>query len=84
MNRRDLFNTWKEHKETVEVSRGFSERVMTHVGKREVARRASVTTSTSRLRQMTARPWARAAIVILGVSIGLVRIVMTLDLILRA
>lgn len=84
MNRQDLFNTWKEHKEEVEVSRGFSERVMTHVAKRGVARRASVTTSTSRLRQMTARPWARAAIVILGVSIGLVRIIMTLDLILRA
>ena len=84
MNRRDLFNTWKKHKETVEVSRGFSERVMTHVARREVTRRASVTTSISRLRQMAARPWARAAIVMLGVSIGLVRIVMTLDLILRA
>jgi len=84
MNRQDLFNTWKGHKEKVEVSRGFSERVMTHVAGREVARRASVTTSTSRLKQMAARPWARAAMVILGVPIGLVRIVMTLDLILRA
>lgn len=84
MNRQDLFNIWKKHKEKVEVSRGFSERVMTHVARRAVARRASVTTSTSRLKQMTARPWARAAIVILGVLIGLVRIVMTLDLILRA
>ena len=84
MNRQDLFNNWKRHKETVEVSRGFSERVMTHVGRHEVARRASVTTSTSWLKQMAARPWAKAAIVILGVFIGLVRIVMTLDLILRA
>ncbi len=84
MNRRDLFNTWKQHKEKVEVSRGFSERVMTHVGEREVARRASAATSISRLKQMAARPWAKAALVILGVLIGLVRIVMTLDLILRA
>ena len=84
MNRQDLFNTWKEHKEEVEVSRGFSERVMTHVARREVTRRTSITTSTSWLKQVAARPWARAAIVILGVSIGLVRIIMTLDLILRA
>ena len=84
MNRQDLVNTWKQHKEKVEVSRAFSERVMTHVARREVARRASVTTSTSWLKRMVGRPWARAAIVILGGSIGLVRIVMTLDLILRA
>lgn len=84
MNRQDLFNTWKGHKEKVEVSRGFSERVMTHVAGREVTQRASVTTSTSWLKKMAGRLWARAAIVILGVSIGLVRIIMTLDLILRA
>ncbi|GEM_PF-2461288 len=84
MNRQDLFNTWKGHKEKVEVSRGFSEQVMRRVARREIARRTSAATSTSRLRQMAARPWARAAIVILGVLIGLVRIVMTLDLILRA
>lgn len=83
MNRQNLFDTWKEHKEKVEVSDGFSERVMAHVAGREVMRRAPAATWPSRLRQMAARPWARAAIVVLGVPIGLARIVMMLDLILR-
>ncbi len=84
MNRQDLFNIWKERKERVEVSRGFSERVMTCVAGHEVPRRASAVTLISQLKEIATRPWAKAAVVILGVPIGLVRIIMTLDLILRA
>jgi hypothetical protein len=82
MNRRERFEIWKRRRERIEVSIGFPERVMAHIKERPAPRRAS--TSASRLRRMIARPWAKAAIIVLGVLLGLVRIVLTLDLILRA
>lgn len=84
MNHQEILNAWKGHKERIEVSRGFSERVMTRIREHEAARRTSIGTSTSRLRQMAARPWAKAAVVVFGVLVGLVRAIVTLGLILRA
>jgi len=83
MKHEEMFNTWKRHKERIAVSIGFPERVMTHVRERQAAQQAPAV-SASLLRRVVARPWAKAAVVVLGVLAGLVRIVMTLDLILRA
>jgi ferric-dicitrate binding protein FerR (iron transport regulator) len=82
MNRRERFEIWKRRRERIEVSIGFPERVMAHLKERPAPRRASA--PVSRLRRVVARPWAKAAIIVLGVLLGLVRIVLTLDLILRA
>jgi len=84
MNHREMFDIWKRRRERIEVSIGFPERVMAHMKECQAPRQASAAASASLLRRMVARPWAKAAVVVLGVLMGLVRIVMTLDLILRA
>jgi hypothetical protein len=84
MNHREMFDIWKRRRERIEVSIGFPERVMAHLKECQAPRPASAAASASLLRWMVARPWAKAAVVVLGVLLGLVRIVMTLDLILRA
>ena len=83
MNRQELFEAWKRRKEQIEVRRDFSAEVMTRL---QESRRTSRTPDrVSRfLRQIAVRPWAKAAIIVLGVSLGLTRIVMTLQLILLA
>ncbi len=55
-----------------------------HLKECQAPRPPSAAASASLLRRMAARPWAKAAVVVLGVLLGLVRIVLTLDLILRA
>jgi hypothetical protein len=82
MNHREMFEIWKRRRERIEVSIGFPERVMAHLKECPAPRQASA--SASLLRRMVARPWAKAAAIVLGVLLGLVRIVLTLDLILRA
>jgi hypothetical protein len=84
MNQREMFDGWKKRRERIEVSVGFPERVMAHLKERQASRQASAAASASLLRRMVARPWAKAAVIVLGVLMGLVRIIMTLDLILRA
>ncbi len=84
MNHREMFEIWKRRRERIEVSPDFPERVMAHTKERQAPRPAAAVTSVSLLRRMVARPWAKAAVVVLGVLGGLVRILLTLDLILRA
>ena len=84
MNRREMFETWKRRRERIEVSIGFPERVMAHLNERRAPRPASAGAWASGLRRVMARPWAKAAVVVLGVLLGLVRIVLTLEVILRA
>jgi hypothetical protein len=84
MNHQEIVNTWKKHKERIEVSRGFSERVMTRIREHGAARQTSSVTPASRPAQMAARPWAKAAVVVVGLLIGLVRAIVTLRLILQA
>lgn len=83
MSHREMFEIWKKRRERIEVSSGFPERVMAHLKERRVAPPVPVA-SASGLRRMIARPWAKAAVVVLGVLLGLVRILMTLEVVLRA
>jgi hypothetical protein len=83
MNRQELFETWKRRKEQIEVRRDFSAEVMTRIQKSRPTGKTPGWASTF-LSQMAVRPWAKAAIVVIGVSLGLARIVMTLQLILFA
>jgi hypothetical protein len=75
-----MFEVWKKRREEIDVSPGFPQRVMARL--REGP--ATAATASSRLGRIVARPWAKAALIIVGVPAGLVRIAMTLDLILRA
>jgi hypothetical protein len=83
MNRQEVFEAWKKRKQRIEVRRDFSSTVMTRLGE---SRRASGTPNRAAacLKQMVARPWAKAAMIVLGVSLGLARILITLQLILFA
>lgn len=83
MNRQEIFETWLRRKERIEVRRDFSAEVMSRI--RE-SRAAGGTPARVRhfLNQMAARPWAKAALIVVGVSLGLARILMTLQLILFA
>jgi hypothetical protein len=85
MNRQKMFEIWKGRREHIEVSPGFSERVMEHLKERPAPRQpAAAAGSASWFRWLVARPWTKAAVVVMGVLAGFVRIVMTLDLLLRA
>ncbi len=84
MNHQELFEAWKKCREKIDVSPGFAQRVMARLREGQAAPHAPAAASSSRLVRVLARPWAKAAVIILGVLAGLVRIAMTLDLILRA
>jgi hypothetical protein len=83
MNRQELFEAWKRHREPIEVPRDFAAKVMTRI---ERSQRTSKTPDRAWmfLRRIAMRPWAKAAVIVIGVSLGLARIVMTLQLILFA
>jgi hypothetical protein len=83
MNRQEVFETWKRHKERIEVPREFSEAVMIRVRESRPTRGTS-DRAFALLNQRAVRPWVKAAVVVIGVSIGLARILMTLQLILFA
>jgi hypothetical protein len=84
MNKQEMFEAWKKDREQIDVSPDFSQRVMARLREGRAAPHAPGAASSSRLGRILARPWAKAAVVLLGVLAGLVRIAMTLDLILRA
>jgi hypothetical protein len=81
MNPQEVFEAWKARKSQGDVGREFTERVMVAVRRREAIR---VIGGLAPLREMAARPWARAAALIMGTLLGLARIVATLHLILFA
>ena len=83
MNRQKVFETWKRRQEQIEVRRDFSAEVMARL---QESRRTSKTPDRASmfLSRMAMRPWAKAAVIVIGVSLGLARIVMTLQLILFA
>ncbi len=83
MNHREMFDIWKRRREKIGPSTDFPERVMAHIRECQPPRRVSAATFASRVGQMAARPWMRAAVVVLGALFGLARIAVTLDLILR-
>jgi hypothetical protein len=83
MTEQEMFEAWKKRREEIDVSPDFPQRVMARLREGRAAPHAP-TASSSRLGRILARRWAKAAVVILGVLAGLVRIAMTLDLILRA
>ncbi len=81
MNPQEVFEAWKARKSQGDVSREFTDRVMVAVRRREMTR---VIGGMAPLRQIAARPWARAAALIAGTLLGLARILATLHLILFA
>ena len=81
MNPQEIFDAWKVRKSQDDVSREFTDRVMVAVRRREATRAIG---SLTPLRYVAARPWAKAAAMILGTLLGLARIVATVHLILFA
>ena len=79
MNPQETFEAWKERKKQGDVGREFTDRVMVALRRRETTRTGG---SLAPLRKMAARPWAKAAALVLGTVLGLARIVATLHLIL--
>jgi hypothetical protein len=81
MNRQEIFKAWKRRREQIEVPRDFSAKVMTRLQESRLPGKMPDRVSMF-LSRMAMRPWAKAAIVVVGVSLGLARILMTLQLIL--
>ena len=80
MTSQEIFDAWKTQKKQIDVSEGFSNRVMANVHRRPTTRTAGY------LRPLfggvTTRPWARAAVLAAGVIFGLARILATIHLVL--
>jgi hypothetical protein len=83
MNRQEVFEAWKRRREQIEVRRDFSAKVMTRIQESRLTGKTPDRVSMF-LSRMAVRPWAKAAVIVIGVSLGLARIVMTLQLILFA
>ena len=83
MNRQEIFKTWRRRKERIEVGRDFSAEVMSRIREGRPAG-GSPAWACHFLNQIGARPWAKAALIVVGVSLGLARILLTLQLILFA
>ena len=81
MNPQEVFDAWKARKSQTDAGREFADQVMVAIRRREATR---ATGGLVLLRHMTARPWARAAAIIVGALLGLARIVATIHLILFA
>jgi len=83
MNRQEVFEAWKRRKEQIEVCHDFSAEVMRCIRGNRPASRAPGWILIA-LNRIAVRPWAKAAMIVLGVSLGLARILLTLQLILFA
>jgi hypothetical protein len=81
MNPQEVFEVWKARKSQGDVGREFADRLMAAIRCREATR---VIGGLAPLRKIMARPWAKAAALILGTLLGLARIAATLHLILFA
>ncbi len=81
MNPQEVSEVWKAQKMRGDVSREFTDRVMAAVRRQETTR---VIRGLAPLRKIAARPWAKAAALILGALLGLARIIATVHLILFA
>jgi hypothetical protein len=82
MSHQAIFETWKRYKEQMAIDPGFSGQVMARVRERRAVHEAPESALISLLRHWAARPSARAAMIVIGVFAGLVRILMTLQFIL--
>ena len=81
MNPQEVFDAWKAWKSHGDAGREFTDRVMVAIRRRETTR---VVGGLAPLREIAARPWAKAAALIMGTLLGLARIIATLHLILFA
>ena len=81
MNPQEIFDAWKGRRSQNNVSREFADRVMAAIRRRETTR---VIGRLAPLRDIAARPWAKAAAMIMGTLLGLARIIATVHLILFA
>jgi len=81
MKSQEVFDAWKAAKARGDVGREFTDRAMAALRRRETTR---IIGPLAPLRKIAARPWAKAAALILGTLLGLARIVGTLHLILFA
>jgi hypothetical protein len=81
MNPQEVFEVWKARKAHGDVGREFMDRVMAAIRRQGTTR---VGEGLAPLRKIAARPWAKAAALILGTLVGLARIIATVHLILFA
>ena len=81
MKPQEVFEVWKARKAQDDVGREFTNRVMVAVRRQETTR---VIGGMAPWRAIAARPWAKAAALIMGTVLGLARIIATLHLILFA
>jgi len=81
MNPQEIFDAWKVRRSQDDVSREFTDRVMAAIRRRHATRAIGDWAS---LQYLAARPWARAAAIIVGTLLGLARIIATVHLILFA
>ncbi len=84
MNPQEMYDAWRKHRERIEVGADFSDKVMARVRGQATGTQPRAESLPPWWRLVVARPFARAALIAAGVTLGLIRIVMTLHLIMFA
>ena len=74
MNPEEIYNTWKEQKSQIEVSKGFSSKVMSQIYQYEREKRKPLIDGHRLIELISTRPLGKVAVVAAGAVIGLVRI----------
>jgi hypothetical protein len=74
MKSQEIYNTWAEQRGRIEVSRQFSQKVMSQIYQRERQKRGWPFGVEQVVELISARPWAKFALLGAGTAIGLIRI----------
>ena len=74
MKSEGIYNTWKERKSRVEVSKTFSDKVMSQIYRYERAKTRPLFDFQWLVDTISAHPLAKAALVTAGAAMGLVRL----------
>ena len=82
MNQQEIFDAWKSQQSRQDAGGEFADRVMTRIRRRETT--PSAGRLTALLGYIVRRPWAKAAVIIIGAILGIARIVATAHLVLFA
>jgi hypothetical protein len=82
MKYEEMLEIWRRHKRQRAADRDFCDRVMAAIRLHSAETGRPITDLRSRLSWIAGRPWAKAAVLVVGVLAGLGRIIATVHLIL--
>jgi len=83
MKTEEIYNTWKEQKKQIEVSKSFSGKVMNRIYQYERNKCKSLFNAQSLIELMSAHTLAKAGLILTGGVVGFIRVVFVVTMVLE-